>query len=300
MTLLGSFLQSLGILWAHVSLNHKFDTKLIIQNHSKKIVLAAGISILVWVLHAHIPNILTASLLLLYAISFLDDLYNIRWQYRLILQLMVTIIFLSQLQIPIFYTVPFVLLNIWMINAHNFIDGHDGLLLSLTLMALFFMGYILPDKNEIYILIFILMPLWFFNLPCAKVYIGDTGSCTLGFIMMILCFYEQPWYRTSWALLLFAPIMFDTTITLVRRFIYRKNLLTRHHDHAFQRLFMMSNHKWGTLLIYTAIQTISNAGTVYCFNEHLNLWMVFIIQAVILFVLYMILESYAPMRKEND
>ena len=76
------------------------------------------------------------------------------------------------------------------VNAYNFIDGIDGLAISETIKNLIFFLCILPSSdpffNLAYILLFISIPFYYFNLKKRKkVFLGDAGSLFLGGINII-------------------------------------------------------------------------------------------------------------------
>ena len=76
------------------------------------------------------------------------------------------------------------------LNAINFIDGIDGLAISITILFIlsfeFFSNSITPYYNLSQILISALIPLYFFNFRKKnKIFLGDSGSLLLGGIISI-------------------------------------------------------------------------------------------------------------------
>ena len=86
---------------------------------------------------------------------------------------------------------------VYITNAFNLIDGIDGLASGLTAIALFVMGAVfVVERQLIYAMIAfstfgVIVPFWFYNVfgnrrKGKKIFMGDTGSLTLGFIMSFL------------------------------------------------------------------------------------------------------------------
>ena len=83
-----------------------------------------------------------------------------------------------------------------LINAFNYIDGVDGLLISTTIVSISYAILLLTDDKVINLLILILIPLivnLFFNfLPANninKIFMGDAGSLFIGFFISFLMIY---------------------------------------------------------------------------------------------------------------
>ncbi len=75
------------------------------------------------------------------------------------------------------------------------------------------------------------------NLPPAKVFLGDAGSITLGFIVGVLALVGvrdevfDPWSPA----LAFSPFLFDATYTFLRRLVWGNLPWRAHRDHLYQR-----------------------------------------------------------------
>jgi UDP-GlcNAc:undecaprenyl-phosphate GlcNAc-1-phosphate transferase len=101
--------------------------------------------------------------------------------------------FLGLHELPDVYSWPITVLTvIVVINSFNLIDGIDGLAGSLGLMAsvvfglYFLQAGILPYAVLSFSLSGSLIAFLFFNFPPARIFMGDTGSMTIGLICSIL------------------------------------------------------------------------------------------------------------------
>ena len=86
----------------------------------------------------------------------------------------------------------------WFINAFNFMDGIDGItsvkVIYLT-ASLIFLNHFLDFNNSIlhYSILGVTFGFLFFNWSPASIFLGDSGSMTLGFILSwFLIYYSHP------------------------------------------------------------------------------------------------------------
>lgn len=148
---------------------------------------------------------------LLYLTGIADDLVGVRYEYKLVIQLLSACLFpLSGLWINDFYGlfgiyaihdwigIPItVLIVIFITNSINLIDGIDGLASGLSAIALLIFGLLFIEK-ELWIYSMLafstlgtLVPFFYYNVfgsaeRARKIFMGDTGSLTLGYILSFL------------------------------------------------------------------------------------------------------------------
>lgn len=150
-------------------------------------------------------------LTLLYMMGIADDLVGVRYRQKLVIQIFCACLFpIAGLWINDFYGlfgistlpnwigIPFTILTIVFItNAINLIDGIDGLASGLSSVALLILGVLLVEKEMWIYSMFafstvgVLVPFFYYNVfGCAersrKIFMGDTGSLTLGYILSFL------------------------------------------------------------------------------------------------------------------
>jgi UDP-N-acetylmuramyl pentapeptide phosphotransferase/UDP-N-acetylglucosamine-1-phosphate transferase len=95
----------------------------------------------------------------------------------------------------------------------------------------------------------------FHNFPPAKIFLGDTGSTTLGFLAAACSLWgSRVGLFPFWvALLVFSPFIVDATVTLLRRLLRGERIWEAHRTHYYQRLVLLG---WGhrrTVLVEYAL-----------------------------------------------
>lgn len=147
------------------------------------------------------------SILNLFALGILDDLKDVPARYKFMIQIALAImIALSGVRITSFgglfgidelplsaQYIFTVLMIVGVTNAFNLIDGIDGLAGGLGFMSLVTLGIFLTISNDsgaaliAFSLAGAILAFLYFNLHPAKIFMGDTGSLVLGFVIAVLC-----------------------------------------------------------------------------------------------------------------
>ncbi|MBV5277931.1 MAG: glycosyltransferase family 4 protein [Campylobacteraceae bacterium] len=182
-------------------------------------------------------------------VSFLDDLYELSPQKRLLTQAFVSIVGLyllggfTKIDIGFFVIENQIVTNglaflgiMWFINLYNFLDGIDGYAGS-EAVFLGVAGWMLFGGNYFLVLVVCVLGFLVWNWHKAKIFMGDVGSTLLGYNVAIFALYTQN-NGTSilvW-LILFGLFWFDATLTLFRRYKNGEKLSLAHKKHAYQRL----------------------------------------------------------------
>ena len=154
---------------------------------------------------------LLVGLMLLYIVGVCDDLIGVRYNRKFLVQILAAAFLpLSGLYIHNFYglfgwyEIPALvgvlftmLLTVFIINAINLIDGIDGLASGLCMVALSIFGVTLAINGWwiytmlAFVCVGVLIPFFIYNVfgnaeKGHKIFMGDTGSLTLGFIISLL------------------------------------------------------------------------------------------------------------------
>jgi UDP-GlcNAc:undecaprenyl-phosphate GlcNAc-1-phosphate transferase len=148
------------------------------------------------------------------------------------------------------------------INAVNLIDGLDGLAGGIVFFAgitNFVVAYVTGSTFVASIMAAMLgsvLGFLFFNFNPARIFMGDSGSYFLGFLLgaMSLAGSSQ---KASTAVSILVPIValgvpiFDTLFTMVRRFVERRPLFSADRGHVHHRLLDMGiTHRRAVLILY--------------------------------------------------
>jgi UDP-N-acetylmuramyl pentapeptide phosphotransferase/UDP-N-acetylglucosamine-1-phosphate transferase len=144
---------------------------------------------------------------------------------------------------PALYFAGIGLAWVWWINLYNFMDGIDGLAgaeaaaigLGLVLFAGFGAGF---DPRLAWLAAAILgaaIGFLVWNWPPARIFLGDVGSTTLGYLSGFLLIGAA--LRGHWRIALVLPLYFlaDATITLGRRVVRGERFWEAHRQHFYQR-----------------------------------------------------------------
>ena len=276
-----SFLASLVILWGLVSrklAGIALDKPNARSLHVTPVPRTGGLGILAgiaagWlvVFEAAAFSMLWIPLLLLAAVSFLDDRYGIQIGWRFVAHLigMGGLLMatwphgLSWLFFP-----PVLLLLVWVINLYNFMDGSDGLAGGMALFGFGFYGvaaWMVGDN-------FLAGLSWsiaaaagaflIFNFHPARIFMGDAGSVPLGFLAGAIGWLG--WQKGDWpawfGAVLFSPFIVDATVTLVRRFLRGEKVWQAHREHYYQRMVRMGlGHRRTALYEYLLMMFVGTS-----------------------------------------
>lgn len=139
---------------------------------------------------------------------------------------------------------------VWMVNLYNFMDGMDGL--AGLMAGVGFGGFALlaglqgDEALAALTAVVAAAALGFllFNLPPARIFMGDSGSGLLGYLaaLALLAGARRGSVPLWQGAMLFSPFIFDASYTLVRRLARRERVWEAHRTHLYQRLVLVG---WG-------------------------------------------------------
>ena len=228
---------------------------------------------------------IAASMLILFAIGLKDDIVGTAPVKKLAGHLLVAFILVIMADIRItsmyglfgLYEIPFwvsVALSIFtytlIVNAFNLIDGIDGLAAGVAAIACIAYGtwFSLAGSFEDAVLSFglagSLLAFLFFNIEPARIFMGDSGSLTIGLVVSVLAIklieYDTTDLPTE-LLLISKPIfamsaivypMVDTFRIFVIRIFSGKSPFAADRNHIHHKLIDIGlSHKMSVLLVYT-------------------------------------------------
>ena len=236
--------------------------------------------------------ILTLTLVI---VSLLDDMRGLPVRWRLLAQLLVCGIFvyISLRGLPLAMQVLIWIGLVWLTNLYNFMDGADGLAGGMGLFG--FLTYAvaayIAGFSDLAMMCASVAAACFafliFNFNPAKIFMGDAGSITLGFLAGAIGIYG--WQHHVWsiwfALLVFSPFIVDASATITKRLLRGEKIWHAHRQHYYQRIIQMGcSHKKTALYAYVLMSLVSLTAVLLMQLQHqvfvsLALW--FIIYLVI-------------------
>ena len=187
------------------------------------------------------------------------------------------------------------------INAINLIDGLDGLssgICSIYFITIAVIGFILNKFGGLDIIISLIMlgsTLGFLihNFPPASIFMGDTGSMFLGFMISIIALIGYKAATVTSILIpiiiLFVPII-DTFFAIIRRVIKREPIGTPDKEHLHYQLLRMTSSPVKTVLLIYLINAVFSAISVFfVLNDDMIAIIMYIV--VMIFFLFIILKT---------
>lgn len=148
---------------------------------------------------------------------------------------------------------------VWMVNLYNFMDGIDGLAGGMavfgfgTLAVLGLVAGAQPFAVFSALCAAAAGGFLLINFPPARIFMGDTGSATLGLLAGALSLWgARDGIFPFWAaLLVFSPFLVDASVTLFRRTLAGERVWQAHKTHYYQRLVQLGwEHKKTVLCEY--------------------------------------------------
>lgn len=249
--------------------------------------------------------------------GFIDDIKPIKARYKLLSQSIAAIIvvtygrlFFNNISLLGFnWSFPTwinMILSIFfiiaIINAINLTDGLDGLaagVSSIYFLTIAIIAFILNRLGGLDIILALIMlgsTLGFLvhNFPPAKIFMGDTGSMFLGFMIAVIALLG---YKVATVtsiiipiIILFMPIL-DTVFAIFRRVLKKESIgkPDKYHIHH-QLLKMTSSQTKSVLIIYLANILFSAVSILYVFGDNK--------QAIALYIILMILLLFLVLKTD--
>lgn len=218
-----------------------------------------------------------SALLMIFAMGLVDDVFGLRPRYKLAVQVLAaavaavpTIVLTGPQPSLGFQCAKVGVAVFWLVlttNAFNLIDGMDGLASGLALIAAIAFGTAAMLQGSILILL-VLVPLAAalasylrFNFHPASVFLGDSGSYSVGFLLgwsSLACSSKQV-DTTAWALasiMICALPVLDVFLAIWRRFLRARPLFAPDHGHLHHRLLAKGLGPCSSALILYVIATV--------------------------------------------
>ncbi|MXR29649.1 MULTISPECIES: MraY family glycosyltransferase [unclassified Pseudomonas] len=188
-------------------------------------------------------------------IGFLDDHRHVAARWRLLAHFFAAIwgiywlgglppisLFGVSLELGWYGSLLAVIYLVWMLNLYNFMDGIDGIAaveaitVCLGGCLLYWVSNASDHIGPLVLLVACVAGFLCWNLPPAKIFMGDAGSGFLGLMIGMLTL-QAAWLSPSlfWGwLILLGVFIVDATFTLLCRFVRGDKIYEAHRSHAYQ------------------------------------------------------------------
>lgn len=253
--------------------------------------------------------------------GFIDDKFQIKpWQ-KLVGQFLAALIVIFDGLHINYLTIPFVeqsipintwiaipISLIWIIgvtNAVNLIDGLDGLASGVTIIAslsIFIMSLIMGNIVIALLalaLIGSVLGFLIYNFYPAKIFMGDTGSLLLGFLLAVFSifnFKQVTFITFIIPILILAVPIIDTTVAIIRRKVNKQRIMDPDKNHLHHRLLDSGfSHRQAVVFIYF-ISIFFGTTAILLYKASLLTSIILFI--VILFLIELLIEVFGLINKE--
>lgn len=258
-----------------------------------------------------LPIIIGSGVILLTGMA--DDIFQLSAKWKFVGQIAAALIVvlggvkINFINIPFFDTeLKFGLLSIpitilWIVgitNAINFIDGLDGLAAGVCTIGLATIGFMAMLKGDIFVMTLAMIVLvsslgfLYYNFHPAKIFMGDTGSLFLGYIISVLALLG---FKNVTMVSLVIPFIIlgvpisDTFFAILRRYKNKSPLSAPDKSHLHHCLLRAGfSHKQTVIIIYAMAAMFSLAAIIFSMS---TVWGGLILLTILLFAIEWFIES---------
>ncbi len=242
-------------------------------------------------------------------LGFLDDAKGVPAKYKFVFQIIIASVAwyfgfrISGLQLTFtsfdFGAFSYPITILWIvgiINAFNLIDGMDGLssgvafFVSITLMVLAIYNGVLFVALISASMAGAVAGFLIYNFNPAKIFMGDSGSMFIGFILAILSIKGGSKHQTLVSL--FVPIIamglpiLDTTLAFTRRFIRKQPIFLADRQHIHHVLLSKGwNQKKVVMVLYSISLGFTLLAMLLMMLKDLEVFLILVVFAIIIIVM---------------
>ncbi len=237
------------------------------------------------------PDFVTSYLLLLMTLlGFADDKFDLSFKLRLFIQVLLAAVCLIYYGFDTNLWSLFLLIAaIWWINLFNFMDGANGMAGLHGLITLSFYGVVFYQHDALNFIIssgvVIILIYLIFNVVLKKLFMGDSGSLPMAFLLVVLALWSiQSGWLSYWQVaIIHAVFITDATLTLLVRLYRRENITQAHASHLYQRLIKNGATHVKISGCYAVVTSLLCVVAIVIGN------LTFVVQLSVLFLIYAIL-----------
>ena len=222
----------------------------------------------------------------------IDDIVTVKASYKLLIQaIAASILFFYGIRMNLFPNlwISYIFTIIYVVGSYSamdMIDGLDGLATGITtICSTFFLIVFWQQGNEFGIFISLILigsSLGFLkhNFFPANIFMGDSGSMLLGFLLatLMIVFTNQPYnlFRFIIPILILGVPILDNFLTFLYRFREGKSFLAGDLNHFYNRLISCGVSHKNTVLVMYLVSIIFGFNAVL-FTVNANIGWIFLI-----------------------
>ncbi|MBC8172473.1 MAG: UDP-GlcNAc--UDP-phosphate GlcNAc-1-phosphate transferase [Chitinophagales bacterium] len=261
------------------------------SSHSSPTISGGGIIIPVsillwWCTHTFQHPYFIAGLMIIGAVSYIDDIKSLPVRIRGFVQIVSVLLLCYETDVfhyPWYFVVLVCLLAVAFMNAYNFMDGINGMTGLYSLLAFGTLLYIneqqlrFIDNEIIYFSGIAILVFLVFNLRRhAKWFAGDVGGFTIAFILAFLTLKLIIQSGNFFYILIFLVYATETVFTIIQRLFMHENIFLPHRKHLYQYLSNEAGFSHaGVSLAYTLFQGITNVLVLYYLHNPMVMLIIF-------------------------
>ena len=275
---------------------------------------------LLFYVHSGVPVATTESIFLFFIgglgislVGLFDDIRGINAKIKFLFQIVIAVVATmhgalitslpmpwGRLELGFFGYILTVFWIIGIINAFNLIDGMDGLssgitlFSSLTIAMLAIVNGFLPTALVALALAGAVTGFLIYNFNPAKIFMGDSGSMFIGYILAVLSLRSQS--KAHAVVSILVPIIamglpiLDTTLAFMRRLLRHQSIFSADKQHIHHFLLSLGFNQRKTVLIMYAISIIFTILSMLMIfkkslDTNIDTFLIVIVFAIIVFVI---------------
>ncbi len=191
-------------------------------------------------------------LMIITFVGFLDDKYRISKGFRFFIQITLACLFVysfGNTSLISFIGFMYIFMIVYFINAYNFMDGIDLLILFQSIFVLVSVLLLAPNPIVIQylhidLILTALVALLFFGKSPSKLFLGNSGSYFLGLylsmiIITLLYYWDISFLTYS---ILFTIILIDTSYVIFRRFFLKLSNTYKNTNDLSNSIYVSLKH----------------------------------------------------------
>jgi len=255
------------------------------------------------------------------ALGLIDDKFALKAGTKFFGQFLIAAIAVSfgGIKISVFFNNPVIIWCIsvfWimlLINAINFFDNMDGLAVGTVTIAMALFTAVAAMNGQYFIAVFgaltcgVCVGFWFFNHTPATIFMGDSGSHLLGYLLAVMSasvtYFSRDYSLTRFPILIplfiLAIPLFDAFSVVIIRLYHHKPIYIGDHNHLSHRFVKMGmSRKRAVQMVHLMALIIGLSVLPLLWGDH-KIAFVILAQAMLM-LLFMSLIQYAVYQAHSN